>query len=64
MAIHFIVIALKVPFFTILALCTFAVNSMLCSNALSGGEIDPASFTFVRLLAASITLSIILYFRN
>lgn len=57
-------IALKVPFFTILALCAFAGNSILCRIALSGGEIDPASFTFVRLLAAAITLSLILYFRN
>jgi len=58
------VIALKVPFLTVLALCAFAGNSILCRIALSGGEIDPASFTFVRLLAAAITLSLILYFRN
>jgi drug/metabolite transporter (DMT)-like permease len=50
------VIALKVPFLTVLTLCAFAGNSILCRIALSGGGIDPASFTIVRLLSAAFTL--------
>lgn len=57
-------IAVKVPILTFLALCAFAGNSILCRIALSSGEIDPASFTLVRLIAAAITLSLILSFRN
>jgi drug/metabolite transporter (DMT)-like permease len=58
------VIAIKVPVLTFLALCAFAGNSILCRIALSSGEIDPASFTLVRLLAAGITLSLIFVLRK
>lgn len=55
---------MKMPILTFLALCAFAGNSILCRIALSSGEIDPASFTLVRLVAAAVTLSLILSFRN
>jgi drug/metabolite transporter (DMT)-like permease len=64
LAFHYLVIALKVPFLTVLALCAFAGNSILCRIALSSGETDPASFTLVRLLAAAFTLLLILHFRS
>jgi len=42
------------------ALLAFAGNSVLCRLALSNGEIDPASFTAIRLVAGAITLLAIL----
>lgn len=57
-------IALKNPILTLFALCAFAGNSILCRIALSSGDIDPSSFTLVRLFSAAITLLFILGFRN
>lgn len=45
---------------TALALVAFAANSVLCRLALAGDEIDPASFTTVRLLSGAITLLLII----
>lgn len=45
---------------TALALIAFAANSVLCRLALAGDEIDPASFTMVRLFSGAITLLFIL----
>ena len=50
--------------FTVLALLAFAANSVLCRQALGGGQIDPAGFTALRLLSGALTLLGILYFRS
>ncbi|MBU3022804.1 DMT family transporter [Aestuariibacter sp. A3R04] len=42
------------------AMVAFAANSLLCRMALSETNIDPASFTFIRLLSGAITLSLLL----
>ncbi len=44
---------------TVLALLAFAANSVLCRMALGNNLIDPAGFTIVRLLSASMTLYIL-----
>lgn len=43
-----------------LALIAFAANSVLCRLALGGNAVDAASFTVIRLLSGTITLSLIL----
>ncbi len=43
-----------------LALIAFAGNSVLCRLALSSGEIDPASFTAIRLISGAIALLLLL----
>ncbi|MFC4700606.1 DMT family transporter [Glaciecola siphonariae] len=48
----------------ILALLAFAANSVLCRLALSSANIDPASFTAIRLLSGAVTLVVILLFRQ
>ncbi|WP_395338392.1 DMT family transporter [Ningiella sp. W23] len=45
---------------TSLALLAFASNSILCRLALESGEIDPASFTLIRIASGAIALTIIL----
>lgn len=47
---------LRVILFTALAMLAFAGNSLLCRMALKNTAIDAASFTTVRLVAAAITL--------
>lgn len=47
---------------TLVALCAFAANSLLCRLALLDGAIDPASFTSARLLSGAITLAVLLRF--
>ena len=42
--------------YVILALIAFAANSILSRYGLYLGSIDPASFTFIRLLAGAVTL--------
>ena len=44
---------------TFAALVAFAANSVLCRLALGSSNIDPASFTAIRLLSGAITLVII-----
>lgn len=46
---------------TVLSLIAFAGNSVLCKIALGESKIDPASFTFVRLASAAITLGILIF---
>ncbi len=53
---------MKVFFYTIFALVAFAFNSILCRLALRGDEIDPASFTGVRLASGAVTLIVVSYF--
>lgn len=57
-------IAVRVSVLTFLAFCAFAENWILCRIALSSDEIDPASFTLVKLLAAGITLPLIFVLRK
>ena len=45
---------------TILALMAFAANSVLARLALAESAIDPASFTFIRLLSGAVILFILL----
>lgn len=49
---------------TLLAMLAFAGNSILCRLALKETEIDPASFTAVRLTAGAITLWLIIRLRR
>ncbi|WP_286265906.1 DMT family transporter [Thalassotalea atypica] len=42
--------------FTCLAMLAFAANSVLCRIALSESEIDPATFTSIRLASGALTL--------
>lgn len=46
----------RIVLFTGLSLLAFASNSLLCRIALKQTEIDPASFTSIRLLAGALTL--------
>ncbi|WP_341963392.1 DMT family transporter [Pseudomonas sp. RC10] len=41
---------------TVLSLIAFAANSIFCRLALRGGDIDPASFTTIRLLGGTLCL--------
>ena len=54
----------QVALLTCLALVGFAANSLLCRAALRSGEIDPASFTSIRLGAGALTLAAIVRFRG
>lgn len=45
---------------TMLAMVSFAANSLLCRLALAAGTIDPASFTLIRIFSGAVTLAIIL----
>ncbi|MBV1906404.1 MAG: DMT family transporter [Pseudomonadales bacterium] len=53
----------KTIFLTIIAMIAFAANSLLCRLALMSGEIDPASFTVVRLVSGAFLLGAIVYSR-
>lgn len=44
---------------TVAALVAFAANSVLCRLALSGSQIDPALFTFIRIASGAIVLALI-----
>ncbi|MGE0398721.1 MAG: DMT family transporter [Kofleriaceae bacterium] len=46
---------------TIAALVGFAANSLLCRAAIGAGEIDPATFTAIRLVAGAIVLAMIAF---
>lgn len=52
--------SLRTVLLTSLAMLAFAGNSLLCRMALKETQIDPASFTSIRLIAGAITLWIIL----
>jgi drug/metabolite transporter (DMT)-like permease len=51
---------MRVFIYTVLALIAFAGNSVLCRMALGAEEIDPTSFTVVRLLSGAFVLVLIL----
>jgi drug/metabolite transporter (DMT)-like permease len=48
---------------TLLALCAFAANSLLCRLALAAGHIDAASFTTLRILSGALVLAPLALFR-
>ncbi len=50
---------MKVVVACTLALVGFAANSLLCRAALGAGEIDPASFTLIRLLSGAVALAVL-----
>ena len=50
---------LKITFLTVIALCTFAANSVICRLALESGLIDPSSYTSIRLLSGTFALMIL-----
>lgn len=49
---------------TLLALCAFAGNSLLARLALTRTEIDPASFTSIRLIAGALVLLVLIRVRH
>ena len=56
--------SLRTVLLTSLAMLAFAGNSLLCRMALKETQIDPASFTSIRLISGAITLWIILSFMS
>lgn len=50
---------LPIAVLTALAMLAFAANSVLCRLALRDGDIDPASFTLIRILSGALVLWII-----
>ena len=53
----------KIFILTLLAMIAFASNSLLCRAALKQTAIDPASFTFVRILSGALALWLIVMIR-
>lgn len=51
---------LSTVLYTLIALCAFAANSLLCRMALQSGDIDPLSFTALRLVSGALMLLILL----
>lgn len=49
---------------TVFAMVAFAANSILCRQALGDGLMDAASFTFVRVFAGALTLSLFVVLRR
>jgi drug/metabolite transporter (DMT)-like permease len=49
---------------TALAMTAFAANSILCRLALKATQIDPSSFTLVRLASGALTMWILVRFRS
>ena len=56
--------ALRTLVLTSLAMVAFAGNSLLCRLALQETNIDPASFTSIRLLSGALTLWLLVRIRN
>lgn len=54
----------KVVFLTMSAMVFFAANSLLCRIALTQTAIDPASFTFVRIVSGALALWLIAWVRG
>lgn len=50
--------------YTSIAMLAFAGNSVICRLALSGGFMDPGSFTNIRIAAGAVTLLVILKLRQ
>src|SRR5690349_21563399 len=57
-------LAARAILFTSLAMIAFAGNSILCRVALRQTEIDPASFTLIRLVSGALTLGLITLVRR
>ncbi|HWY41429.1 MAG TPA: DMT family transporter [Chthoniobacterales bacterium] len=55
---------MRVLILTVVAMIAFASNSLLCRVALKQTAIDPASFTFVRILSGAVALWLILQSRR
>lgn len=55
---------MRVFLLTAAALVGFSANSLLTKSALSAGEIDPASFTAVRLITGALTLLLLTRLRS
>ncbi|ANM31204.1 membrane protein [Acidobacteria bacterium Mor1] len=55
---------MRTALLTLLALVSFAANSLLCRAALGDGEIDPASFTALRLVSGAALLFVIVRARG
>ncbi|HVI82940.1 MAG TPA: DMT family transporter [Chthoniobacterales bacterium] len=53
----------RLVFLTLTAMIAFASNSLLCRAALRDTNIDAATFTFIRIFAGAIALSLILKMR-
>ncbi|MDQ6765505.1 MAG: DMT family transporter [Verrucomicrobiota bacterium] len=54
----------RVFILTLIAMTAFAGNSLLCRAALRQTNIDPASFTFIRIVSGAIALSIVVRLRG
>lgn len=54
----------KIFVLTVLAMIAFASNSLLCRGALKQTAIDPATFTFVRILSGAVALWIVVTTRS
>ena len=54
---------LRIAVLTALAMLAFAANSVLCRLALRDGDIDPASFTLIRILSGALVLWVIVRVR-
>lgn len=58
---------LKLPvlaLLTALAMLAFAGNSLLCRAALRNSELDPSSFTAIRLISGALTLALLVVLRR
>jgi drug/metabolite transporter (DMT)-like permease len=51
-------------FLTLFSLFAFAANSVLCRLALNIEQVNPADFTAIRLLSASVTLALIIIIKD
>lgn len=55
---------MRLVLLTLMALVAFAANSILCRLALRHGEIDPVSFTAIRIAAGAIVLVALVWLRG
>lgn len=55
---------LRVTLLTALAMLAFAGNSLLCRVALRDSDLDPASFTAIRLLSGALVLALLVMLRR
>ena len=53
---------MRVALLTALAMLAFAGNSLLCRIALRDSDLDPASFTAIRLIAGALVLALLIWF--
>jgi drug/metabolite transporter (DMT)-like permease len=61
---YFTNISVRTLILTVLAMVAFASNSLLCRAALRQTPIDPAIFTFVRILSGTVALWLILWIQR